>query len=230
MGKRGGKSARCSALRDRLTARMSSGFSKVKPSLGSEYAYLVAKAADGDIHRCQPDVEWVHSTGVTSQHIARCMVTAIMDERNADDQAAAAVGECVEANLASKVNASRALDKPSRSGVKAVAHSASKSATQRGTDGSRPEVNASSKDNQIATHFLRLLDGLPGTRRLVTGYELQWEAAVARSLDDLRSEFEIINVFDRFNKLCTMGQTLFLRELKAKATRVLAHKKKLKKK
>ena len=56
-------------------------------------------------------------------------------------------------------------------------------------------------------------------------FEVQWERSVAAALSELQAEFEWQNALVCFREMCPVGQVCFLRELKSKAVRILAHKK-----
>ena len=51
------------------------------------------------------------------------------------------------------------------------------------------------------------------------------QMSVAATLSDMQAEFEWQNVLGCFREMCPIGQVCFLRELKSKAVRILAHKK-----
>jgi len=225
MGRRGGKSARQSRARDAIRHACNETFTE---HCAPQYAQQLL---DGGVTTAEGirsvDVAWVAANTSLPSSVRNVVCECVWDARQS--LALMAGGSAVE-NLAPGVKASQSVDQPSHSEVKVAAPSACLSTAQRGTDGSQAEGNVSLEDNQIAVRFLQLLDGLQGVRRLVAGYELQWEAAVATALQDLKSEFEITDIVQRFDGLCKMGQTLFLRELKGKAIRIVAYKKRMKKK
>jgi len=60
---------------------------------------------------------------------------------------------------------------------------------------------------------------------IILGFEAEWHKSVAAALQDLEAEFQTGDILAAFAGMCEMGQELFLRELQAKAVRILAHKK-----
>lgn len=62
-------------------------------------------------------------------------------------------------------------------------------------------------------------------QRVVQGSEQQWEKAVKAAVQDMQQEFKVEDMLQKWTELCDMGRELFLRELRGKATRILAHKK-----
>ena len=62
-------------------------------------------------------------------------------------------------------------------------------------------------------------------QRVVEGHEQQWQKSVAAALKDLQCEFHIGDLLQKYHVLCPMSKELFLRELRGKATRILAYKK-----
>jgi hypothetical protein len=102
--------------------------------------------------------------------------------------------------------------------------------TTRGISQSLPSQGAASEANSVTAHFLALLEGQgcmsASTQRVKCGFEVQWEMSVAAALSDMQSEFSLSCVSLKFREMCDMGQVLFLREVKTKAVRILAHKKK----
>lgn len=222
MGRRGGKSARSSALRDSLARRLETGFSKLKPALAAEYACMVVQATGGDINQCQPTAEWVHGVGV-HRSMMHAVARAVMDELAA--VAAVAVGSAGE-GLAPGANVAQAVGSASHSGGEMAPRAAGDTVTQRGTGASQSGDNTVQGDHRVTAHFLPLLAGLRGLPQLIAGFEVQWELAVAAALADLQSEFELFDILGRFKSESKMSQVLFLRELKSKAVRILAHKKK----
>lgn len=62
-------------------------------------------------------------------------------------------------------------------------------------------------------------------QKVTTGYEQQWNKSVGVALLELQQEFKIEDVVAKYSGLCDMSKELFLRELRGKATRILAYKK-----
>lgn len=61
--------------------------------------------------------------------------------------------------------------------------------------------------------------------RITSGHEQAWKQAVAKGLQHMQTELRIGDALQQYNSFCRVGRELFLRELRGKATRILAHKK-----
>ena len=62
-------------------------------------------------------------------------------------------------------------------------------------------------------------------QRLILGYEDQWKQAVRKGLQHMQEELGICDAREQYGGMCRVIKELFLRELRGKATRILAHKK-----
>ena len=101
-------------------------------------------------------------------------------------------------------------------------------ATQRGNIQSQPVSGAASEAVPVTARVIQLLveqGCMRGAHNVVSGFELQWEMSVAAALTDMQEGFGWQNVLDNLKEMCQVGQVCFLRELKSKAVRTLAHKK-----
>jgi len=105
--------------------------------------------------------------------------------------------------------------------------------------GTVPGVEATAAPAELSTacvavsvvkRFVRLLGQhsyYPGAlQKVVAGSEMQWEQSVRSAIVSLQSEFRDVDLSAKYDGFCIMGKELLLRELRGKATRILAHKKK----
>jgi hypothetical protein len=119
-----------------------------------------------------------------------------------------------------------------------VAHAQAKATKHNGAGGNVSEqVDTAVPDRRssacvassVVQEFLELMRGHGRNprqlQRVVEGCEEQWEKSVASALRDLKEEFQIENLHGKYETLCLMSKELFMRELRGKATRILAHKK-----
>ena len=119
-----------------------------------------------------------------------------------------------------------------------VAHAQAKATQHDGAGGNASEqVDTAVPDRRssacvassVVQEFLELMQvhgrNPRQLQRVVEGCEEQWEKSVASALRDLKEEFQIENLHGKYETLCPMSKELFMRELRGKATRILAHKK-----
>jgi hypothetical protein len=62
-------------------------------------------------------------------------------------------------------------------------------------------------------------------QRVVLGHDGLWKKAVAKAIQSLQSELHINDALQQYESFCKVGRELMLRELRSKAVRILAHKK-----
>jgi len=81
----------------------------------------------------------------------------------------------------------------------------------------------------VVSRFTRLLNQQSycpqALQRVTAGFEAQWQQSVKSALESLQSEFRVADLGQKYDGFCAMGKELFLRELRSKSIRILAHKK-----
>ena len=81
----------------------------------------------------------------------------------------------------------------------------------------------------VVSRFTRLLNQQSyypqALQRVTAGFEAQWQQSVKSALESLQSEFRVADLGQKYDGFCAMGKELFLRELRSKSVRILAHKK-----
>jgi hypothetical protein len=84
----------------------------------------------------------------------------------------------------------------------------------------------------VVDRFVELLRGHgyypQALQRVEQGYDALWLQAVKKAVQSLQSELHIPNALRQYNDFCPVGKELLLRELRGKAVRILAHKKRRK--
>lgn len=221
MGKHGGKSVRQrSRAQDAVRRACDDTFME---HCAPQYAQQLLDGGivvDGGLRDI--DVAWVAAHTTIPRQAQNVVCECVHDARQL---LAAAAGECAGDNLTPGTNMTQAASETLHSGATVGPQLVGKTAAQRGTGVAQSGDDMVLGDKQITTHFVRLLADLRGVPRLIAGFEVQWESAVGAALADLQSEFELHDILGRFRNESRMSQVLFVRELKAKAVRILAHKK-----
>jgi hypothetical protein len=182
-----------------------------------------AAAVDGSRSEGNPDVP-----GDTAVPAA-----AKMQHRNGEQGRRAgntSSQRCVSAGLASVVT-ERQL------GGNAVPHQANTVAHSGVLENVSGEVETAAPAEQssahlaasVVTQFIGMLSRHSyhplALQKVTAGYEQQWNKSVGVALRELQQEFQIEDVVAKYSGLCDMSKELFLRELRGKATRILAYKK-----
>lgn len=230
MGRRGGKSVRNAAVRDRLASVMQAS-QGLQPQSARAYASRIVEAVSGDMLQCRVNDMWVLETmgsDIPCDHCA--LVTRSLGEYLRVEQRGADAGD---EPVAQGVSAQSAVGSgpPPREIVVPQQYSravAVMNATQEGSGPTQAGIrNAAPGVTSVTAQFLPLLNDrkIMRSSHVISGYELQWEQSVSAALGDLQSEFSRLNVWDTFQSLDAMSKVLLLREVKAKAVRILAHKK-----
>lgn len=62
-------------------------------------------------------------------------------------------------------------------------------------------------------------------QRVVQGHEMQWKQTVRKAVQSLQEDLRVGDALQQFNEFGRVGRELLLRELRGKAVRILAHKK-----
>ena len=218
---RGGKSAHESAVRDEL-ANVMRGESNVQPELAGRYADQIVKAAGGDVNQARATCMWVNeAAGVPMNHctpVSRALASYLKAGMKSVGAKPVRPGGTVAPDVGLRL--------PSGEIVMQVAVLPA-DRTQRGDGLTQPGACTALGVKLVTARFIQLL-GRQEVRQNVSStseYELLWEQAVSATVNDIQSEFGLQEVTGTFDQMDQMCKVLFLRELKSKAVRILAHKK-----
>jgi hypothetical protein len=134
------------------------------------------------------------------------------------------------ANVTARADRPRAGGTASQGGEKATqdrgfASRAEENAAQHGASLAQGRGVTVDQSAEFHQELMRRLRQRMFRNTAIEGYAEQWNLSVAQAVVDLQSELGMGDVRQAFDGLCRIGQELFLRELKNKAVRILAHKK-----